>query len=58
VKAELIHPDKITTQEAVIQIEAEVGGETKTKTDLCIACFMRETQTIIRETVPSSWSPE
>jgi hypothetical protein len=31
-------------QEAVIQIEAEVGGETKI--DLCIACFTREIQTI------------
>jgi hypothetical protein len=51
-KAELILPKEITTQEADIQIEAEVGGETKT--DLCIACFTREIQTIVQETIPSS----
>jgi hypothetical protein len=44
-KAELIYPKEITTQEAVIQIKAEVEGETKT--DLCIACFMRQTHTIV-----------
>jgi hypothetical protein len=43
---------EITTQEVDIQIEAEVGGETKT--DLCIACFTREIQTIVQEIIPSS----
>jgi hypothetical protein len=43
-KAECIPSEETTTQEAVIQIEAEVRGETKI--DLCISCFMREIQTI------------
>jgi hypothetical protein len=51
-KTELIRPKEITTQEAVIQIEAEAGGDTKT--DLYTACFMRDTQTMVRETIPFS----
>jgi hypothetical protein len=44
VKAECTTPEEITTQEVVIQIKAEAGAETKI--DLCIACFIREIQTI------------
>jgi hypothetical protein len=41
VRAEHTTPEEITTtQEAVIEIEAE--GGTETKTDICIVCFMRE----------------
>jgi hypothetical protein len=52
VRAEHTTPEEITTtQEAVIEIEAE--GGTETKTDICIVCFMREIQTIKQETAPS-----
>jgi hypothetical protein len=40
-KTERTPRKEITTQDAVIQIEAEVGGETKI--DLCIACSTSET---------------
>jgi hypothetical protein len=37
-------PEEITTQEVVIQIEVEAGGEIKA--DFCIACFTSKAQTI------------
>jgi hypothetical protein len=44
-RAEQTTPEGITTnQEAVIQVGAKAGAEIRT--DLCIACFMREIQTI------------
>jgi hypothetical protein len=51
--AERTTPEEITiTQEVIIQIEAEAG--TGAKTDLGIACSMRETQTTGQGTGPSS----
>jgi hypothetical protein len=52
-RAERTTPEEITTtQEAIIQIKAEAG--TGAKTDLGIACSMRETQTTGQGTAPSS----
>jgi hypothetical protein len=52
-RAEHATPEEITTtQEVVIQIEAEAGAETKT--DLYIVCFMRQIQIIEQGIVPSS----
>jgi hypothetical protein len=43
VKVERIPPEEITTQEGVIQVEAEAGGGGEIKIDLYIACSMSET---------------
>jgi hypothetical protein len=44
--------ETITTPEVTIQAEVVVGA--KTKIDLCVAWFTRETQTMTQGIVPSS----